>query len=486
MRRCLILALTIPTLVVATPSSAQRTAVDTLLEAANGGRELRPRLMAFADSIAARDAILASQAIAWAGLSFAREGEPDSAVACYERAVALDAGEPRRIELATALVARLGAGDATRAREVLRPVQPVTPELPDVTQAPLQGLFAWSHYLSGRPDSSERLFGPVQTWLSTHPEWRYRMACVAFERKDWIKVQRLLTPLAVKSRMADHDVMDMLNRSADELGARGRLEPMLLQEIFKRDRVEQELLADMGARRIAFRARDGFPLGGSLLVPPRITRPRAAVVLVVPRDTLELYDSLAVGLRGLGFAVLLMDPRGSGRSVAPGCPLADSWRGREAAMEATVAGDVAAAVAALAREARADSTEYLVVGVGDTGPIAVEAARRDRRVRVLMLVSPNASPPERGATRAAVAALRRPIYFQTGPEDYPTWGFMDALYRVTDQTASRVAASDKPGTRATIFRRDPKILERFRRWLAEAWPRRAAPRPTPPSRPRRG
>lgn len=486
MRRRLISALTISTLVVAMPSLAQRTALDPVLEAADGPAELRPRLMAFADSVAARDAALAAQAIAWAGLSFAREGEADSAVACYERALALDPREPRRVDLATALVARLGAGDATRAREVLRPVQPITPEMPDVTQAPLQGLFAWSHYLAGRPDSSERLFAPVETWLSAHPEWRYRMACVAFERKDWIRVQRLLTPLAVVSRMADHDVMDMLNKSADELGARSRLEPMLLQEIFKRDRVEQELLAELGARRIAFRGRDGFPLGGSLLAPARGARPRAAVVLVVPGDTLALYDSLAVGLRRLGFAVLLMDVRGSGRSVAPSCPLAESWRGREASMEALVAGDVAAAAAALVREARADSTQYLVVGVGATGSIAVQAARRDRRVRSLLLVSPTASPADRGATRAAVAALKHPIYFQTGPEDFTTWGYIDALYAATDQTASRVADSDKPGTRATIFRRDPKILERFRKWLSEAWPGRAAPRPTPPSRPPRG
>lgn len=487
MRCRAVLALTISTLVVATTSFAQRTALDPVVETANGIDELRPRLLAFADTVAARDPALASQAVAWAGLHFARAGEPDSAVAWYERALAIDPREPRRVDLATALIARLGPGDAARAREVLRPVQPTTPEMPDVTQAPLQGLFAWSHYLAGRPDSSDRLFAPVETWLSFHPEWRYRMACVAFERKDWIKVQLLLTPLGVLSRMADHDVMDMLNRSADELGARSRLEPMLMQEIFKRDKVEQELLTEMGARRIAFRARDGFPLGGSLLAAQRsAARPRAAVVLVAPGDTLELYDSLAAGLRDLGFAVLLMDPRGSGRSVAPGCPLADSWRGREAAMEALVAGDVAAAAAALAREARADSTQYLVVGVGATGPIAVEAARRDRRVRVLLLVSPSAPPPERGATRAAVATLKHPVYFQTGPEDNDTWGFIDALYRVTDQTASRVADSDKPGTRATIFRRDPKILERFRKWLSETWPRRAAPRSTPPARPPRG
>ncbi|MGH7645598.1 MAG: hypothetical protein ACREMR_08425 [Gemmatimonadales bacterium] len=486
MRLSATLILLSSSLVAGTPSLAERSPLNPVLDAAAGGGELRPRLMAFADSVAAADAALASQAIAWAGLSFAREGEADSAVACYERALALDQREPRRVELATALLVRLSAGDAVRARDVLRPEQPITPELPERYQAPVQGLFAWSHYLAGGADSAARLFAPIETWLSAHQEWRYRMACVAFERQDWIRVQVLLTPLAVASRTFDSDVMDMLKRSASELGAERRLLPMLMHEINKRDLVEQELLTEMGARRVGFRGPDGFPLGGTVLAPPRASRPRAAVVLVVPGDTLALYDSLAVGLRGIGLAVILLDPRGSGRSVAPGCPLPDSWRGREARMQATVAGDVAAAAAALAREAGADSTQYLVVGVGATGPIAVQAARRDRRARLLMLVSPTASPPDRGAMRAAVAALKRPIYFQTGPEDFPTWDLIDALYAASDPRASRVADSDQPGTRANLFRRDPRIIERFRRWLSESWPRRAGPRATRPSRPRQG
>ena len=155
-------------------------------------------------------------------------------------------------------------------------------------------------------------------------------------------------------------------------------------------------------------------------------------------------------------------------------------------MQAAVAGDVAPAVAALAREVGADSTQYLVVGVGTTGAIAVQAARRDRRVRALMLVSPIVSPADRGATRAEVALLTRPIYFQTGPEDFTTWDVIDALYAVTDTRASRVADSDTPGTRTTLFRRDPRILGRFRLWLSETWPGRAGPRATPPSRPRPG
>ena len=81
MRCRAVLALTISTLVVATTSFAQRTALDPVVETANGIDELRPRLLAFADTVAARDPALASQAVAWVGLHFARAGEPDSAVA---------------------------------------------------------------------------------------------------------------------------------------------------------------------------------------------------------------------------------------------------------------------------------------------------------------------------------------------------------------------------------------------------------------------
>ncbi len=484
MRHSAALVLLASCLLLAAPAHAQRGPLDPLLETADDG--LRARLIAHADSVAAADAAGAAQALAYAGLSFARGGEPDSAVACYERAFALDGGLRRRMDLADALTLRLAKGDAQRAREVLRPIQPITPELPGVDEATQQGLFAWSHYLAGSADSAARLFEPVESWLSAHQEWRYRMACVAFERGEWARAIVLLTPLAVASRTFDRDVMELLNQSAEKLNAARRLAPMLLQEIAQRDHIEQELLAELGARRVSFTGRDGFPLGGVLLAPPRAARARAAIVLVAPGDTLALYDTLAVGLRRMGLAVLLLEPRGSGRSVAPGCPLPDSWRGREARMQTLVAADVRAAAAALAREAKADSTRYLVVGVGATAPMAVLAARLDPRAQVLMLVSPAPSPVDRGPMRASLAALKRPVYFQTGGDDVSTWGLIDVLYRACDPRASRVAESDKQGTQATLFRGDPKILARFRQWLAESWPRPRAPRATPPSRPRRG
>lgn len=486
MRQRLVLILAASWLLSAAPSFAQTSPLDPVLDGAADPQALRPRLFAFADSVATIDAALAAEALAVAGQSFARRSELDSAVTCFERAIQLDPRAPRRMELATALLARLSAGDAPRARELLRPIQPLTPQHPDPSQSHVQGLFAWAHYLAGQADSAAVLLAPLDSWLSTETEWRYRLACVALERGEWIRVQLLLTPLALLSRTHDQDVMDLLTRSAEQLNSERRLRPSLAQHLAKRDEVEQELLTAMGARRVAFRARDGFPLGGSVLAPKRRTGARAAVIVVAPDDTLAVYDSLAVGLRSMGLAVMLLDPRGSGRSVAPGCPLPVTWRGREARMQSLVAGDVATAAAALARETGADSSQYLVVGVGSTGPIAILAARQDRRVRVLMLVSPTAAPAERGALRAAVATWKRPIYFQTGPEDFPTWPWIDVLYGACDPRASRIADSDRPGTRAKLFRRDPRILERFKQWLTESWPRSAAPRAPRPAPPPRG
>jgi len=473
-------------LIVAVPSRAARRPLEVILDTSANGVALRPRLLAFADSVAPSDPALASQAVAWAGLSFARDGAPDSAIACYERASAIDSSEERRVDLAKALMMRLAASDGVRAREVLRPVQPLRPEQPSNFHASLQGLFAWSHYLAGRPDSAARLFRPNEAWLSRHQEWRYRMACVAFALGDWQRAVILLTPLAVASRTFDSDVMDMLNQSAEKMQVRRQLQTMLVQEMLKRDRVEQELLTELGARRVGFRGTDGFPLGGTVLARRGGSRGRAAIVVVAPGDTLALYDSLAVGLRRMGLAVMLLDPRGSGRSVAPSCPLADSWRGREVQMQAAVAGDVAAAAAALARDVGSDSTQYLVVGVGETGPIAVQAAARAPGVRAVMLVSPSASAADRGPLRAAVATLKPPIYFQTSGEDLSSKDLINTLYEATNPRASRVADSGSFGTGATIFRHDPKIFGRFKLWLSETWPPRAAPRATPPSRPRQG
>ena len=469
-------------LALTAPAFGQPSVSDDILFADSTAAGLRSRLLVHADSIAAKDGPEASRALAHRGLSFLRDGEPDSAVAMYQRAFELD--HDRRYEIADALMLRAAPGDAQRALEVLRPLQSPMPELPDFGSATIQGMFAWAHYLAGRPDSAARFMDPVEKWLSVHSEWRYRLACVALARRDWPRVITLLTPLAVASRNTDIDVMDMLKAAAEELNLGRHVVPLMLQEIAKHDQIENELLAELGARRVSLAGSDGFPLGGVVLTPRAKPRPRAAVVLVEAGDTLAVYDSLAVGMRRMGYAVILLAPRGSWRSVASGCPLASSWRGREAEMQRRCAEDVRAAVAALARETGADTARYLLIGVGSTTPVAVEAARLDRRAGVLILATPAPSPVDRGRMRAGLAALRRPVYFQTGPADYTAWGVLDSLYRACDMRASRVADSDQRGSRATLFRADPRVFERLRLWLEESWPRARAKHATPPSRPR--
>ncbi|MBI1797249.1 MAG: hypothetical protein HYR74_09380 [Candidatus Eisenbacteria bacterium] len=460
-----------------------RTSLDTLLMRAPDPPALRAQLAAYAEAQARTDTVLAARAFGYRAQSFAREGESDSAVACRERALAVENRPEWRLRLAEALIARLDPGDAARALEVLRPIQPRLPQLPDVEDAPAQALFSWSHYLGGHPDSAATLFAPLDAWLSHDPEWRYRLACVAIERGEWTRVVTLLTTLAVASRQQDGDVMDMAQRAASSLNAGSHLVGMIEQEIAKRDAIEKETLDDLGARGVVFAADDRFTLAGAVLRGAGRTHGPPAVVLVAPGDTLASYDSLALGLSRMGMPVMLLEPRGSGRSVGPTCPSHETWRGRELEMQSRVARDVHRAFLMLARAVGADSSRYLLIGVGETAPIAVEAATLDPRAQVLVLVSPSPDPVDRGAMRARLAKIRRPVYFQTGPEDFSSYDVTDALYRACDTRASRIADSDRPGHLTTIFRHDPRILTRIQTWLAESWPR--APRATPRARPRR-
>lgn len=459
---------------------ASLSSLDSLLLAAPNPDVVRARLLERAHAPSTRPTE-AARAFGFRAMSFAREGMADSAAIDQERAFALDDSHVRRLELATALIARLGPGDAARAREVLRPLQPSQPSLWTMTEVPSQALMGWAHYLAGHADSAEFVLNPIDAWLTVKPEWRYRLACVAMERGEWIRAMDLLIPLAVATRKQDSDVMEMMNRGARSLNSTSRLDPMLSREIALHDAIELELLTELGARRVSFKAPDGFPLAGVLFKPANALRPRAAVVIVAPGDTIEDCDSLAVGLRRLGLAVLFLEPRGTGRSIASTCPSPETWVGREREMQSRVARDVREAVATLAREAGADTSSYLLAGIGPMGSVAVEAATLDRRARTLMLVSPSPSPVDWGSMRASLAALGLPVYFQTAPEDVLVWDTIDAFYRACDPRASRVADSGRQGHWAKLFRYDPRIMARFRLWLSESWPpaRRATPRPAP-------
>jgi hypothetical protein len=266
----------------------------------------------------------------------------------------------------------------------------------------------------------------------------------------------------------------------------------------------------MGGRLLALTASDGFPLGGLLVPaapPPRGRTSRRgtataarrapallAVLLLAPGDTLASGDSLALALRRHGITTLLLYPRGHGASVNPSCPSPDAWFDREAALQARIARDVRDAVRGVRRTTTVDSTRYLVVGVGASATMAVEAATLDPRVKALLLVSPAPAPVDRGLTRARLAQLRLPVFFQIAPDDFDaTYAITDALYQAGDRAASRVTESAVGGQGLAQFRSDPALAARFLAWLDATLrpvtppPAQApAPRPTPPAPRRQG
>src|SRR5262249_38503120 len=182
----------------------------------------------------------------------------------------------------------------------------------------------------------------------------------------------------IASREQDTEVMSLIDRAGQTIGDPRRVEDNIRRAIAASDRRDGVRIQAMGGRPVRIEAGD-FSLAG-IVAPADQQLRRAVVVLRAPGDTLESYDSLTVALGRAGWAVMLMELRGSGGSAAPSCPFPDAWVRREDAMQTVSAGDVRVALRALAGAARIDTTRYLVAGVGATGPIAVEAAQSDPRV----------------------------------------------------------------------------------------------------------
>jgi hypothetical protein len=205
--------------------------------------------------------------------------------------------------------------------------------------------------------------------------------------------------------------------------------------------------------------------------------------MMSPRDTVADFDSLTVALGRQGFAVMLADARGSGWAVGASCPLPEAWRGREQALLRRSALDARDAVRALAKLARLDTGTVVLVGSRDMALAAAEAAADDRRVRALVLLSPDPDPVDRGTLVATLARRRLPAFLQQTAEDFPSFEFTDLDLHACDEHASRVSDAMTGGSGAVAFRGDPRVMPRFEQWLAEAMRLPAKPA-TPPS-PRR-
>jgi len=259
----------------------------------------------------------------------------------------------------------------------------------------------------------------------------------------------------------------------------GQVSAEIERDVLDGDKRDLAALTAFGGRRVRFFAADGFGLGGVLVVPDRPGPRPGVIVLANPGDEATDYDSLAVGLRAADFAVLVLDVRGSGWSVAPSCPLMDTWEGRHERLLGLAAGDIRVAWNYLAAATTLDTTCFAVVATRYAAPIAAAAVANDPGVAAFVLVSPRCEPVERGPLRACIAERKLPLFLEASAEDNRETELYEAWYQASDRGASRFVEGQGPSG-ALLFRRDPGEISRIAQWLDgsfTAFARRGA-RPT--------
>ncbi len=452
--------------------------VDSLLLEARSPVALRAALLEFARSSLDTSAADKGAALLYAGMSFDHAGRADSALICYERAVAVRGSTQDRDAYVDALLERGNAGDGARALEVLRSRLAVALTASERDIALTRGRQAWAYYAMNRADSALAIFRAQQRSLLDpltpgNRDWRYRIALAELEHGDAARSTDTMYPLALESRFQDRDVMGILHDAAMKSPQGNQLSVLLKQDLAQIDARDKKAIEAFRGRRITFTALDGSTVGA--VVVPALRRPaRAAIVITDPEEVADAYDSLASGLSAAGYSLVIVEARGSGWSVSPACPLASTWRGREDQVRSLVARDALPALRALAGRTPVDTSAYLVVGALESAAIAAEAVALDPRARAVLLLSPNPSPVEQGPMRARLAASRVPVFFEVPVMDHTTGPIAEALYEGLDRRTSRIVDSEIVGSAATVFRRDRSALPRLVQWLDETW--KAMPR----------
>jgi len=193
-----------------------------------------------------------------------------------------------------------------------------------------------------------------------------------------------------------------------------------------------------------------------------------------------------VALARAGFAVMLVEPRGTGRSVSAAVPSPDTWDGRDDAIAGRVARDMRDALSALAKETPLDTARAAIVAVGACAPIAIQAAELDPRFRAVVLVSPRVEPVDRPVVLERVARLRPAVFVQSSPNDFEQRPFVETLLHTADERASRSVETRALVGGAAQFRFDPALSRRITDWVGSTLASRRPVTGTRPATPRRG
>ncbi len=475
-------ALALATLLTTVATAAPITALDRLLLEPQRAAELRARLAAHAGSIAAKDPDQAARALTVLGRSALRAGLADSAVEALSRSFATQASVEAAASLAQALLERGRPGDALAARACLVTTLAGTEAPAD--RAALSPWLARALERLGRADSALVVWRDYQP-RGDAPGARRRQALAlarSSELSDRAAARDVLLRLASSSRGHDVEVLQALLGGLIE---ESRVRDAIGRQSHVADAAELRELSARGAAPITFAGTDGVALVGATRPAAGAGLARAAVVILAPGEALVAADSLAERLAGAGYAVMTLQPRGSGHSVSPEWPGTWAVEERPEAWTTAGAGDVAVAVRVLARARGCDTTRVLLAADGSSVAIAARAAARDARVRAVVLTSPAGPDEMRAPALAELAGRQAAVFVQIAPEDYlGAYDFSDALFRVGAAGHARLSETQLAPTGLEQWRADAACRERLTRWLSEPLP--AAPNATPPARRRRG
>lgn len=453
------------------------TPLDSLLESAPTPTALRAALAAHAEAVSASQVDIAAFAWRCVGESHMRSGHPDSARAAFARACdaqpgaacwagqaeALAArgrdGVPAALRFAAGLPERAGGEDGLAGEQLRLWVA--------LARAGGQGLAAQRTTIAPALRALRRTSPPLDLRLS----WlrRYGRTLVALDASgSW----PLLRPAVLRTRGRD-STLRVLATAAGHVYLGEPFGEWLASELASADRSMDSTLRALGARRLAVRAADGFPLR-AWFAPART--PHAPLVTLLVADP-TTADSLVEQLRRDGCGVALLEVRGSGGSVAQGCACAEDWPGHDDALALAVARDLVAATRAALLAGGGDATRLAVGAAGSYAQAAALAARQDARLRAVVLAAPELPPVARGPFVATLAASGAPVFVQTGAGDPEGNAVVDRLVARLPARQPRVA--EVPGTADgwALFRAGADAGARLTNWLKDAWSR---PRATPP------
>jgi dienelactone hydrolase len=144
-------------------------------------------------------------------------------------------------------------------------------------------------------------------------------------------------------------------------------------------------------QRVSFKTADGVTIVGDYYAPVPQAGQKAPIAILLhmyPADR-SSWQGFATNLSSVGFAALAIDMRGKGQSVEPAeMNLADRYEKRDSKLFQSMYEDVAAAYLWLRKQPDVDPSRLALVGASVGCSVALDYARRDPSVDVVVCLSP--------------------------------------------------------------------------------------------------